>query len=206
MGLRQRALILVFLVLTWGANRSSFGGGTQYDPPPLPDPPFDIPFPDDPPDLFTDPFDPINDLPDPFDIPFPPEDPLDRSTSPFRAPPDFDDPIMEPSLLPTRSTTSRIFRIFRCLRCLTSRRPLSLRPRAGVRLPHGRPDALPDAGCRSTRVFRSERAQDRAACDAAAANTLLVAESKNNTVLFLGTCPNAISSASRSALIRWRSG
>jgi len=29
MGLRQRALILVFLVLTWGANRSSFGGGTH---------------------------------------------------------------------------------------------------------------------------------------------------------------------------------
>jgi len=86
MGLRQRALILVFLVLTWGANRSSFGGGTQYDPPPLPDPPFDIPFPDDPPDLFTDPFDPINDLPDRSIFRSRPRILWTRSTSPFPSP------------------------------------------------------------------------------------------------------------------------
>src|ERR1039458_6440019 len=92
MRLRHKALILLFLVLAWRGTLHSFGGN-QYDPPPLPDP-FDIPFPDDPPDLFTDPFDPINDLPDPFDIPFPPEDLPDPFDDPFPVSdlPDLPDP------------------------------------------------------------------------------------------------------------------
>src|ERR1035441_9387338 len=93
MRLRHKALILLFLVFAWRGTLHSFGGN-QYDPPPLPDP-FDLPpFPDDPPDLFTDPFDPINDLPDPFDIPFPPED-LPPLPDPFADP--------DPPDLPDRS-------------------------------------------------------------------------------------------------------
>ena len=194
MGLRQRALILVFLVLTWGANRSSFGGGTQYDPPPLPDPPFDIPFPDDPPDLFTDPFDPINDLPDPFDIPFPPEDPLDQIDIPIpEPPPDFDDPIMEPSLLP--DPFDDIPDLPDIPLPPLPDFPEAFEPKAAggasaylMAGPMPYPMRLPFHP-----VYSGVSAPKTVpACDAAAANTLLVAESKNNTVLFLGTCPNAI--------------
>jgi YVTN family beta-propeller protein len=74
-------------------------GPAEFDPP-LPE----IPFPNDPPDIYTDPFDPITDLPLPEIPDFPPEipfpdDPLDDI--PIPDPPELDDPFPDlPSLDP----------------------------------------------------------------------------------------------------------
>jgi YVTN family beta-propeller protein len=185
---------LAFLVLTWGANRRSFGGGKQYDPPPLPDPQ-DLPFPDDPPPIFDDPFDPINDLPDPFDIPFPPEDPLDPWDDPIPLPdpPDLDDPFDEPSLIPDPFDDVPDFPVD--LPPPTPDLPEAFEPQAASGAPAYHlagpmpyPMRLPFHP-----VYSGVSAPKTVpACNAAAATTLLVAESKNNTVLFLGACPNAI--------------
>lgn len=99
MRIRQRALTALLLVLGWSFPVRGFSG-PQFDPPPLPDP-IDLPWPDDPPDILTDPFDP-NDLPEPIDIPFPDEDfpdPFDDPL-PLPDPPDLPDPFDEPSLFP----------------------------------------------------------------------------------------------------------
>ncbi len=55
MRFKHKALILAFLVLMWGASRSSFAGGDQYDPPDLPLATLlaEPPYPNDPPDFLT---------------------------------------------------------------------------------------------------------------------------------------------------------
>jgi YVTN family beta-propeller protein len=177
---------LAFLALTWGINLNGFGG-KQYDPPPLPD---DMPFPDDPPDLFTDPFDPINDLPDPFDIPFPPEDPMDNLPDaiamPF--PPDLDDPLDEPSLLPDPFDEIPDVPDLP----LPSLPESLLEPQAASSSPTFQlPDPMPYpmrlpfhpaySGVSAPKTVRT--------CNAATANTLVIAEPRRNTVAFMATCP-----------------
>jgi len=104
---RKACLSMTVIFLTTACWSASGGKSPVYAPPPpdLPGPSDDIPWPNDPPDLFDDPFDPINDLPDPFDFPFPPEDPLDFPLpDPFDLPdpPDLPDPFADdvPSLFP----------------------------------------------------------------------------------------------------------
>jgi YVTN family beta-propeller protein len=122
----RRTYVVFFLILTTGlclrgqkpksfyrpsiAAQSAPAGlpplPKPYDDPYLPDlPPLPDPFPNDPPDPFDNPFDPVNDLPDPFDSPFPPEDPLlPPLPDPFEDPglPELPlpDPFDEPSLFP----------------------------------------------------------------------------------------------------------
>jgi YVTN family beta-propeller protein len=183
---------LAFLALTWGANSRSFGGGKQYDPPSLP-PPEDLPpFPDDPPDLFDVPFDPINDLPDPFDIPFPPEDPLDQIDIPIpEPPPDFDDPIDMPSLLPDPFDDIPDFPDIPFPEPpgeLVKPRAASSAPTLMLPNPMPYPMWLPFhpaySGVSAPKTVP--------ACNAATSNALVIAEPKNNTLLFMGTCPYAI--------------
>jgi YVTN family beta-propeller protein len=186
-------LILLFLVLTWGANRRSFAGGVQYDPPPLPDPPFDIPFPDDPPPIFDDPFDPINDLPDPIEIPFPPEDLPDPFDLPLPEPPlpDLPDPFDEPSLFPDPfdDIPDPPFDL-----PPLSDFPEAFEPKAAGGAPAFLAGPMPfPMRLPFHPVYSGVSAPKTVpACNAAAATTLLVAESKNNTVLFMGTCPFAV--------------
>src|ERR1022692_689149 len=198
MRLRHKALILLFLVFAWRGTLHSFGGN-QYDPPPLPDP-FDLPpFPDDPPDLFTDPFDPINDLPDPFDIPFPPED-LPPLPDPFADPdpPDLPDPFDEPSLFP--DPFDDLPDPFEDLPPLPLPPPEFALPMAPTVQPQPRiasnvltglmpfPMRLPFhpaySGVSAPKTVRT--------CHAAPATQILIAEANRNTVAFVNTCPYAI--------------
>ena len=185
MRLRHKALILLFLVFAWRGTLHSFGGD-QYGPP-LPD----IPWPDDPPDPFTDPFDPINDLPEPFDIPFPPEDPIDLP-DPFEEfpPPDLPDPFDEPSLFPDP------FDDIPELPLLLPPLPLAasasqLQPRVASNVLTGLmpfPMRLPFhpaySGVSAPKSVRT--------CNTASATQLLIAEANRNTVAFVNTCPYAI--------------
>ena len=192
MRLRHKALILLFLVFAWRGTLHSFGGN-QYDPPPLPDP-FDLPFPDDPPDIFTVPFDPINDLPDPFDIPFPPEDFPDPFDDPIPLPdlpPDLPDPFDEPSLFPDP------FDDIPELPLLLPPLPFAasaaqLQPRVASNVLTGLmpfPMRLPFhpaySGVSAPKTVRT--------CNTASATQLLIAEANRNTVAFVNTCPYAIS-------------
>jgi YVTN family beta-propeller protein len=190
-------LILLFLVFTWQGNLRSFGG-KQYDPPP--DPP-DIPFPDDPPDLFDDPFDPINDLPDPFDIPFPPEDPIDFPDPILDfPPPDLDDPFDEPSLFPDPfedipdpfedipDVPLPPFPPDLALPMAPTAQPQPLSASNVVTSLMPFPMRLPFhpaySGVSAPKTVRP--------CSAASAVTLLAAEANRNTVAFINTCPYAI--------------
>ena len=187
MRLRHKALILLFLVFTWQRNLRS-DGGKQYDPPPLPDP-FDLPFPDDPPDLFTDPFGP---LPDPIDIPFPPEDFPDPWDDPIPLPDlplDLPDPFDEPSLFPDPFDD-------------IPDPPLDLPPLPGaiqaqlqplvasnvLTGPMPFPMRLPFhpaySGVSAPKTVRT--------CNTASATRLLIAEPNRNTVAFVNTCPYAL--------------
>ena len=195
MRLRHKALILLFLVLAWRGTLHGFGGN-QYDPPPLPDP-FDIPFPDDPPDLFTDPFDPINDLPDPFDIPFPPEDLPDPFDDPFPVSdlPDLPDPFDEPSLFP--DPFDDLPDPFEDLP------PLPLPP-PEFALPMAQPQ--PQSASNAVTAFMPfpmrlpfhpaysgvSAPKTVRTCNAASATQILIAEANRNTVAFMNTCPYAI--------------
>jgi YVTN family beta-propeller protein len=183
-------LILAFLALTWGVNLNGFGG-KQYDPPPLPDP-MDLPFPDDPPDIFIDPFDP-SDLPDPFDIPFPPEDPFDDPPDPFPVPciPMIEDPFPEPSLFPDPFDDIPDLPLPDLPPFPLVAPVADLQPRVGSNvvtslLPY--PMRLPFhpaySGVSAPKTVRT--------CNATSATTLVIAEPKHNTVLFLATCPYAV--------------
>jgi YVTN family beta-propeller protein len=182
---------LAFLALTWGVNLNGFGG-KQYDPPPLPDP-MDIPFPNDPPDLFTDPFDPFNDLPDPFDIPFPPEDLPDPFDDPMAIPfpPEDDDPFMEPSLLPDPFDDIPDFPdlpLPPLPESLLEPQAASSAPTFQLPNPMPYPMRLPFhpaySGVSAPKTVPT--------CNAATANALVIAEPKSNSVLFLGTCPYSV--------------
>ena len=185
MRIRHKALILLLLVFAWRGNLQS-SGGDQYDPP-IPD----IPFPDDPPDLFTDPFDPISGLPEPFDIPFPPEDFPDPFDDPFPVPciPLVDDPFDEPSLfpdpfddipdlplppLPLPDPSATQFQPRAASSVLTGLMPYP------IRLPFH----PAYSGVSAPKTART--------CNSASSSTLLIAEAKHNTVLFLSTCPYAV--------------
>ena len=194
MRLRHKALILLFLVFAWRGTLHSFGGD-QYGPP-LPD----IPWPDDPPDPFTDPFDPINDLPDPFDIPFPPEDDLPPLPDPFEDPdpPDLPDPFDEPSLFP--DPFDDLPDPFEDLPPLPLPPPEFALPMAPTVQPQPRiasnvltglmpfPMRLPFhpaySGVSAPKTVRT--------CNAASATQILIAEANRNTVAFVNTCPYAI--------------
>lgn len=186
MRIRHKALILLLLVFAWRGNLQS-SGGSQYDPPPLPDP-IDVPFPNDPPDLFTIPFDPINDLPEPFEIPFPPEDPFDELPPlPDLIPPDLLDPFDEPSLFPDPfDDIPDLPPLF-----LPGASAALLQPRAASNVVTGLmpfPMRLPFhpaySGVSAPKTVRT--------CNAASAARILIAEANRNTVAFVNTCPYAI--------------
>ena len=186
MRLRHKALILLFLVFAWRGTLHSFGGD-QYGPP-LPD----IPFPDDPPDLLTDPFDPVSDLPDPFDIPFPPEDPIDFPDPILDfPPPDLPDPFPdEPSLIP--DPFDDIPDLPPDFPPLPGAIQAQFEPRIASNVLTGLmpfPMRLPFhpaySGVSAAKTVRT--------CNTASATRLLIAEANRNTVAFVNTCPYAIS-------------
>jgi YVTN family beta-propeller protein len=181
-------LILLFLVFAWRGTLHSFGGD-QYDPPPP-----DMPFPDDPPDVFTDPFDPFSDLPDPIDIPFPPEDPFDPWDDPIPLPdlppPELEDPFPDlPSLMP--DPFDDIPDPPLDLPPLPGASLAQLQPGAASNVPTGLmpfPMRLPFhpaySGVSAAKTVRP--------CNTASATRLLIAEVNRNTVAFVTTCPYAI--------------
>jgi YVTN family beta-propeller protein len=180
----------------WGANRCSFAGGDQYDPPdmpeatPLPEPPFD----NDPAEIL-DILETAAMGPSPFgdDVPFPPEDVNDPTGNPVSVPcvPMVYDPYDEPSLYgnpfdiypivppgvwPSPSPTAAVFE------------PQAASSGASTFLlsnPMPYPMRLPFHPAYSG-VSAPETTP---ACNATTATTVLVAEAAHNTVLFMGTCP-----------------
>jgi YVTN family beta-propeller protein len=191
---RIRLLLIPLILFTLVGIRA----GDQYGPPP-PNIPFpDLPFPNDPPDPFDDPFNPINDLPLPFDIPFPPDDPFDDLPDPFDfPPPDIDDPFPDlPSLVPD---------------------PFDDIPDIPFDLPPFPPGNSPDTAALDTPrataanyvaklmpfprrilfhpaivTYSGPRPTTRGACDPSNQTVILIAEHKRNTVAFINTCPPAI--------------
>jgi YVTN family beta-propeller protein len=154
--------------------------GEQYGPPPPP-----MSFPMDPPDPYTDPFNP-SDLPDPEVLNFPPEwpDPPDDEDFPIPPPPMIEDPFpeLEPSLFPGDE--------------LDDFPPPPILPTGHVRganqaavnslsplMPF--PNRLPfHPAYMGVYAVPTKRT-----CDPATAVTLLIPESKKNTLAYMGTCP-----------------
>ena len=160
-----------------------YAAGPIYDPLDLPDPPW----PDDPPDMFSDPFDPITDLPLPSEFDFPPEDPFDEpfpDFPDFPDPPGLDDPFPDlPSLdsgeqlgyLPWlgNSVAPNFFskNHAAATNVLTKLTPFPMR------LPfHPAPSGV-------------NAARTRRVCSAATATKMIVPESKRSSVAFVETCP-----------------
>jgi YVTN family beta-propeller protein len=162
-----------------------------YNPPP-PDP-FDLPWPNDPPDPFTDPFDPAG-LPDPIDFPDPWEDPIDPPDFDIPLPPDpwdIPDPFPDvPSLLPDP------FDHFSALSGVASSAgPLgasfnarAVTPPVFSLMPFPMRLAFPPA-----RIPNGPTASPtKRTCNALSATLLVVADTNKNTVDFVSTCPWAI--------------
>jgi YVTN family beta-propeller protein len=175
-------------------------GGDQYVPPPPPD----IPFPDDPPDPFTDPFDPNSDIPLP-DIPdLPPEipfpDPPFDDDIPIPDPPDIDDPFPDlPSLDPgdladdfePPPTSSPKTNLRGADQRGADQRGAAQAPAAVNTLSRLMPfpNRLPFHPAYSG---VSAPASTKRSCAPATGTTLLIPESKKNTLALLGTCPVGI--------------
>lgn len=188
MRLSIRTILLVIVLVLVGSRRMY--SGDQYDPLPLPD----IPFPNDPPFPFDDPFDPINDLPDPFDLPFPPEDDLPPLPDPWDIPPpDIPDPFTldEPSLFPDPfDDLPDPFDDFP---------PPPLPPFPPQAVPQTRALAVTNPVSKlmpfPMRIpfhpaYSGKSApQTKPQCNAASASQLIIPESNKNRVAFFGTCP-----------------
>jgi len=189
------ALTLALIVLI--PMRRMHAGGPQWDPPPFPD---DLPWPDDPPPLVTDPFDPITDLPDPIELPPPPEDDDLPLPDPWDIPepPDFDDPFPDlPSELPDP---------FEDIPDIPDI-PLPPPPAQEVGgAPAFRADTLPATPVNSLSrlmpfpnrlpfhpAFSGVKAPFTVPkCDPATASTVMMPETKKNTVAIVATCPPAV--------------
>lgn len=160
-----------------------YAGQPLYAPPPdLPD----LPLPNDPPDLFTDPFDPINDLPEPWDIPFPPED----DDIPLPLPDDWPDPPLPedpfpdfPSLFPGEELGYSASPPSLSLQAASPGQPAVATNTFTKLMPFPMRLPFPPAysGHRAPRTGRT--------CSAATATQMIVPESRRNTVTFANTCP-----------------
>jgi hypothetical protein len=185
MKLRHKALILLFLALTWRGGLRGSGG--QYDPP----------------DLFSDPFDPFTDGPDPMEIPFPPEDLPDPFDDPIPDPclPMIPDPFNDPLFPSPPDDLPDPFEMLPDPFEDVPDVPLPplpnvasvarLQPRVASNVPTRFmpfPMRLPFHPAYS-RVSASMTVRP---CTAASATTLVIAEASHSDVLFLATCPYAV--------------
>jgi YVTN family beta-propeller protein len=169
------ALVLSLVFCVYAAD--------QYDPPPdLPD----LPFPLDPPEIFTDPFDPNNDIPNPFDIPFPPEDdeiPLPLPDD-ILDPPLFDDPFPDlPSLFPGEQIGYSV--------APASGVPLAALPLRNALASNTLTKLMPFPMRLPFHPTYSGKSapKTRRTCNPATATQMVIPESKRNTVAFVNTCP-----------------
>lgn len=178
---RKSYFLLIALVLL--AVVSGYAGKTPVN---VPEPP-DIPFPDDPPDLLSDPFTDPPDLPDPFELDPPWEDPFDDLPPDLLPvdwpdPPGLEDPFPDfPSQIGDNTLGYSAAPAFESAAAPSPSATATNTRSKLMPFPMRIPFHPAYSGTPAPRRRRI--------CNAATATQLIFGEPKRNTIAFVNTCP-----------------